>query len=506
MHVNALPGKNTSIWIDTTEKTNFPALDGDSKFDVAIVGGGIAGLSIAYFLKKAGKRVVVLESEHIATGTTGYTTAKITSAHGLKYKYLIDKFGVDKARLYAEANQTALRKIISIMEELRILADLKSLPAYTYAVTEGDLTIIKDEVQAASSLGLPVSFTKSLPLPYPVAGAIKYENQAGFHPRKYLLSLVKKIEGDGSRIFEQTKVLKVKEGDICQVVTEKGIILADDVVIASNFPFCDPGAYFAKLTARQSLVIAVRLNGQVPQGLFYSTEKSFHSLRPQSYQGGEVLLVGGRLFQINEGNNLDESYEKLVSWTKEKFPVKSVLYRWTTSDSQSSDRVPLIGRVKSASKHLYVATGFSGWGMTHSTVAAMIISDLILAKKNSWSELYEPTRLATTTVRKGLVANLGKVSKFIEENWFRKSEKVELKKGEGKVIERDGQKIAVCLDERGKIHAVSAVCTHMGCIVDWNGVEKSWDCPCHGSRYDIDGEVIHGPAVHNLKREKYNAS
>ncbi|MDO8512960.1 MAG: FAD-dependent oxidoreductase [bacterium] len=501
--VNSLiPGKNTSIWLDTTPNTNFPSLEKDLIVDTVIIGGGIAGLSTAFFLKQAGKKVAIVESQHIVKGTTGFTTAKITSAHGLIYKYLTDRFGLEKARIYAEANQKALETMSSLIESLHIEADFKRLPAYTYAVSDNDIDLIKNEVEAARRLGLPVSFTTDIPLPFPTAGAIKYENQARYHPRKYLLSLAKRINGGGSHIFEKTKVIDVEEGKSVRVRTEKGDITARDVVIATNYPIYDPNAYFARMTARQSLVIAVRLNRLVPQGLFYSTEKSFHSLRPQPFQfGEELLLSGGKVFKTGQEDDITGNYLELINWTKENFDVRSVEYHWTTNDSESHDRVPLIGRLNPDSKHLYVATGFNGWGMAHGTVAGMLLSDTILGNKNSWLKLYDPSRISNIASSRSLLDNLNSIGQMIKSKFARLPTEIDLENDEAKVVLQNGKKLAIYRDEVGKIHAISAVCTHMGCTVGWNNTEKTWDCPCHGSRFTKDGVVIHGPAIKNLEKE-----
>jgi len=492
-------GKNTSIWLDTTAQTDYPSLGGDLHTDVAIIGGGIAGLMAAYFLAKNGRKVVVLESERIAAGTTGHTTAKITAAHGLIYNYLLKKFGNAKARIYADANQQAIEEFAAIIKELGIDCDFKRMPAYTYSINEEGIGPIKAEVKAAKSLGLPVSYTNQLSLPYPVAGAIKYENQAQFHPRKFLLALADWMAQNGVKIYEKTRVVKIDKDKTIQ--TNKGKVSADKIIVASNYPVFDPNSYFARLSARQSFSLAVELDGPVPQGMFYSTEKEFHSMRPQRWQDKELLLVGGELYRTGSDPDTGQRYQNLASWAKEHFPLKEIHYHWTTSDSESGDRVPLIGRMSKNNPDYFVITGFNGWGMTHSVIAGLIIKEEIMGKIHPWSRLYSPSRISSLLTFKGIGRDIGAISTFIKGKVEKKEGAVEdIAKDEAKVVEINGVKAAIYRDEKGIIHAVSAVCTHMGCTVGWNTAEKTWDCPCHGSRYSLDGKVIHGPAMRDLKK------
>lgn len=492
-------GKNTSIWLDTTGTTNYPPLNGDLNADVAIVGGGISGLIAAYFLAKSGRKVIILESGKIAEGTSGHTTAKITAAHGLIYDYLLKKFGHEKAQIYADANQQAIEEFAKIVEELRIDCDFRRIPAYTYAVDKGDLGPIKAEIKAALSLRLPVSFADKLPLPYPVAGAIKYENQAQFHPRKFLLALAKWMTGNGVKIYENTKVTKVNKDKTIE--TENGKVTADKIIIASNYPIFDPNGYFAKLSSRQSFSLAAELAGPVPPGMFYSTEKSFHSLRPQRWQDRELLLIGGELYRIGSDTDTQQRYQDLAQWAQEHFSLKQILYHWTTSDSESGDRVPLIGRLSKNNKDFFIVTGFNGWGMTHSVVAGLILRDEIEGKRHPWSRLYTPARISSILTFKGIGRDIRVMGRFVKGRIEKKEGTMEeINNGEAKVIEINGEKAAVYRDDKGTIHAVSAVCTHMGCIVGWDQAEKTWDCPCHGSRYTLDGKVIHGPASKDLEK------
>lgn len=496
-------GKDTSIWMDTAPSTNYPSLSKNIETDVAVVGGGIAGLLTAYFLKQAGFKVAVIEEYKIATGTTGYTTAKITSAHGLIYKYLIDKFGQEKAQIYADANQNAIEKIADLVEKLKIDCDFVRLPAFTYVLTNDQDKEVEEEVEAAKSLGLPVSFACKTPLPYPISSTIQYANQAKFHPRKFLLKIAEEIDGDGSYIFEETRFLALKENDRVEIETDKGKIIAQKVVIATNYPVYDPAGFFARLTSRQSHTIGAEVQGPLPYGVFYGIEKNnFHSLRTQPLAGNkEILIIGGGLHRTGQNIDPKDQYFKLVQWAKENFSLKSVKYHWTTSDSESYDKVPMIGHLTPHSKNLYIAAGFSGWGMTHGMIAATILTDEIQGKEHPWSKLYSPDRFSSFFTWRGLGQNIKNVETLIGSRMKKyDNELLNIAKGEGAVREIGGEKLAVYRDDQGKIHAISAVCTHMGCIIGWNNTDKTWDCPCHGSRFSTEGNVIHGPAIKNLKQ------
>ncbi|MCX5780479.1 MAG: FAD-dependent oxidoreductase [Firmicutes bacterium] len=492
-------GKNTSVWMDTTPATNYPALEQDISADVAVIGGGIAGLMSAFFLQRAGFKVVVLEGSRIVAGTSGYTTAKITSAHALVYKYLIDHFGAAKAQIYASSNQEAIETIGSLVNEYHIDCDLQRLPAFTYSTSEADNEEITAEVAAAQSLGLPVSFTRDASLPFPIAAAIKYEHQAKFHPRKFLLAIAALIVQNGGHIFEETLVSSLQEGSPHQIIAPRGMVTAPKVVVTSNLPFYDPGRFFAPMTRRQSYTIGVRVDGLLPEGVFYGPEiYNFHSLRTQPLSANEdILLIGGELHQPGEIIDTLQQYELLEAWAQRYFPVKSLAYRWTTSDSESFDKVPMIGQISPQSPHIFVATGFGGWGMTHGTIAGLILAAEVSGRQHPWSSLYSPARFPQFSARpeKTSIFRQWKRPPKYEEAF------TDLRVGEGAVKKFGGKIVAAHRDAQGDLHAVSAVCTHMGCIVAWNPAEQTWDCPCHGSRYDAMGKVIHGPAPHDLAKD-----
>ena len=503
-----LPGKPVSLWIATTPDTEFPAQQGDVTVDVAILGGGITGIACAHLLKQGGASVAVVEAGRIVKSVTGNTTAKITSLHSLIYDHLTKNFGQEKAQMYADAQQAAIEKIASIVAEYEIDCDFLRANAYTYTESEEELEQITAEVEAATKLGLPASYVEETALPFRIKGAVQFANQAQFHPRKYLLELVKLIPGGSSHVFEQTRALDVEQDEhVCRVRTDKGTITAKDVILATHFPFYDHAMYFARMFPGRSYVLGCRLNGPVPEGMYVSPGFPHHSIRNNPYEDGRILMVGGEHHKTGQGGDTEERYKRLETWARSRFDVRSIEYRWSTQDNNTVDKVPYIGKSTPTSDHVWVATGFGGWGMTNSHVAAMILSDRILGRENPWAEVFDPNRFKPVTSAKDFVVENVDVAKHFFGDRLSASDidsAGELAKGAGEVVDWKGEKLAVYKDESGAVQAVSAVCTHLGCLVSWNGAEKSWDCPCHGSRFNYDGHVIQGPANKDLEPKSLN--
>ncbi|MGE5489731.1 MAG: FAD-dependent oxidoreductase [Actinomycetota bacterium] len=499
-HRPSLPGRPTSLWLDTTPETNFPPLHEGVEVDVAVVGGGLAGLTAATLLKEAGLTVAVLEAGRIVTGVTGHTTAKITALHTLIYDHLIRHFGEAKARAYGEAQQAAIERIEAVVKDKAIDCDFTRTEAYTYAEEADGVEAVEAEARAALSLGLPASLVREVPLPFPVKAAVRFDRQARFHPRKYLLALAWDIPGEGSHIFEATRVLDVDQGEPCTVSTDRGTVKAREVIVASHFPFGDKALFASRLQPQRSYVLAVRIDGPAPPGMFIDTAESF-SLRPQPLPDGEeLLLITGEGHKAGEGGDTAACYQRLELMARHRLPVRSVEYRWSTQDNFTLDRVPYIGRTTHHSRHLSVATGFNGWGMTGCTVAGMLLTDLILGRANPWAEVFDPSRLDLASLPE-LVKHNAKVAAHFVADRVGGTDSDTIPPGEGRIVHSLHGNVALYRDEEGQVHRLSPVCTHMGCILHWNPAERSWDCPCHGSRFGYDGEVLHGPAVKPLERK-----
>lgn len=380
----------TSIWIATTPTTNYPSLSGEIDVDTVVIGGGIAGISVAHLLKEKGQRVALIEANRIVEGTTGNTTAKVTSLHGLTYAKLLKRYGEAGAKIYGQANQAAIDKIEEIVTKYSIDCDFLRLPAYTYAQSAGDRGKVQAEAEAAKAVGLPASYVDTVPLPYETFGAVMFDNQAQFHVRKYLLRLAEIINGDGSFIFEHTKALDIRStDDSCQVITDKGTMTARDIVVATHAPFYDPNGDYKDLFEFKDYALGLLIEEPTPPGEFFSTGKEPHSIRYQPTPEGDVIIVGGKSEAEMEAEDPEEAFELVADDYSNKFIIKHVAYKWFTEDFGTDDRASYIGQLSRNQEHVYVATGFNGWGMTNGVVAGMLLSDRITGKENEWSDFFD---------------------------------------------------------------------------------------------------------------------
>jgi glycine/D-amino acid oxidase-like deaminating enzyme/nitrite reductase/ring-hydroxylating ferredoxin subunit len=493
-------GRHEPVWIATSESTDYGALEDGLHVDTAVVGGGIAGITTAAKLDAAGQTVALVERDRILNGVTAHTTAKVTSLHGLIYDRLIDTFGEENARQYAAANQAAIEDIADTVESRDIDCGFGRAPAYTYVTPEADRRPVRAEVDAARQLDLPVSYVEEIELPYEINAAVRFDDQAHFHPRKYLLELARSVaEGEG-HIFEETTVDDVEDGAPCEVSTDRGTVHADDVVVASHFPVEDDALYFSRMRPKRSYVVAASLAGDQPAGLYYDPNEPYFSIRPHALDDS-LVLFGGQNHRTGHGDSTEERYRKLEQRVRDHFDVDEIEYRWSTQDFVSVDKVPFVGRAAPQVSNVYVATGFGGWGMTNGTAAGSVLADEILGRDSPWSELYDPNRFKARASKSELLSHNKHAMKHFFSGYVDSQpdlDRLDLQPGDAGVYEFDGDPVAVYRDDDGEIHARSAVCPHMGCLVSWNDGERSWDCPCHGSRFGVDGEVLDTPAVDGL--------
>lgn len=497
-NLSVLSSAHESYWISSTPCKDYKVLNEDISVDVAIIGGGIVGITSAYLLKEKGMKVAVIEGDKIAHGASGHTTAKITSQHNLIYHKLEVEMGSEKAKQYADANEEAIKFIANLVKDKNIDCDFNWCPAYVYTNADEYIDKIQMEVKAASSLGIKASYLEKSPLPFSVKAAVIFENQAQFHPLKYLLALAKDIEGSGSYIFEHTKVVDIERKNSIVVTDKCKKVRASKIIIASHFPCYDGrGMYFTRMYAEKSYVIGTKMKEKFPKGMFISAEKPGRSLRSQKFNGGEIVLVGGDNYRTGNKENTNIHYENLAIFSSENFNVEKILYRWSTQDYITVDSVPYVGYLTTHAPNMLVATGFGKWGMTNGTASAMILSDLITKGKSPWKQVYDPSRFDVTNIPKFISQNLDVAKKYVlGKIEIPNSERI--KNGEAKVILIDGRKFGVYRDEDSKIHIVDITCTHLGCELVWNESENTWDCPCHGSRFSFDGEIIEGPAFNKL--------
>ncbi|HAT4243366.1 FAD-dependent oxidoreductase [Clostridium perfringens] len=474
-----------SVWSESCKFRKREALNKDIKTDVLVIGAGIAGILTAYMLKQNGREVVVIDAAEIASGNTKNTTAKITSQHDLIYSKLITEFGEEKARQYAKANELAIKKYKEIIEDKRIECDFEEKPAYVYSLNEVD--VLKEEVEAAKNLGIDAEFVQEVNLPFKIKGAVKFNNQAQFNPLKFLRGISNELV-----IYENTRALEIKEN---LVVTSGGNITANNIVVATHYPIMNaPGYYFMKMHQERSYVLALENTSEI-DGMYIDLNKEGYSFRTYN----NLLLLGGISHRTGE-NEEGGSYDELRKVAKKLYPKAKEKYYWSAQDCMTIDGIPYIGRYSSETPNIYVATGFNKWGMTSSMVSAMIISDMILEKENDFSEIFSPRRFDLSLSINNIANDLIETAKnFIAQKVYIPSSEIEhIKNGHGGIIEYNGEKVGVYKNKEGKEFFVSTKCTHLGCQLSWNADELTWDCPCHGSRFDYKGRLIGSPATKDL--------
>ena len=492
---------NHSFWLESAPPPTFAPLTSDVTTDVCVIGGGIVGITTALLLKRAGKKVVLIEGGRVIRGTTGYTSAKVTAGHSVIYSQLESKHGLDTARAYAKANVAGIAKIRELAKDID--CDLETRSNYVYAEAESEAPSIRSEVESAQGAGLPMVLVTDLDLPFPVAAAARLDDQIQFHPVKYLSPLASEIAGEGSFVFDQTRAVHVTEGSPNCVHLENGSVTCEDVVVATNYPFLDRGLFFPRVHPKRSYCIAGRVPvGKLVDGMYISVDQPTRSIR--TIRDGErtLLLIGGEGHTVGQEPDTEQNYANLESWARERFDMDEVIHRWSSQDGSTVDSIPYVGTLRRSSEHLFVATGFNKWGMTNGTTAAALLSDMILGRENPYRSLYDPHRVTLGASVGSFVEENVKVGKKMVGDRLlhpQRGAAADIAPGDAAVVGIGKDQVAAYRDESGTLHSVSAVCTHLGCIVNWNGAEKTWDCPCHGSRFDFEGRVLHGPAVEDLE-------
>lgn len=497
-----------SLWLDSNKQiNNFPSLSSDTEADVCIIGAGIFGLTCAYYLSHLGFKVTVLEKDAIGEKTTGHTTAKISSQHSLFYDYLINSYGKKFASDYLEANEKAIKNIKQIVDTEKIKCDFEYQNSYVYTTKKSELGAIKKEIAAVESLDFPCEFVTKTGLPFPIQGAICFKNQAQFHPLKYLYGLCDSISSHGGEIYTNTVVTNVEKdlNSTYLVSANNNTVRSKFVVVASHYPFINfPGMYFLKMYQSTSYIIAVDTKKTLFNGMYINDTSPIFSYRTVKYQGKELLLIGGGDHKTGQPSCYQDTYGILEQEAKKFYPNCEVLYRWNTRDCISLDKIPYIGQYSTSMPNVFVGTGFKKWGMTLSNVAANIIVDSICGKKNKYAYLFKPSRLKPIKNRDEMKNVLVQSTNSLVLDKFKSANMSfdEIQNDSGSIIEINNEKIGIYKNPNGKIYAVKPICTHLGCLLSWNDVDKTWDCPCHGSRFDYQGINLYDPAFKNL--DTYN--
>ena len=492
-----------SLWMDTAPAPERAGGELPSRADVVVVGAGIAGLTTACVLAEAGRDVIVLEARQVAAGVSGNTTAKVTAQHGLRYDRLRRRKGDAAAAEYAAAQVDALEWIEAQVAATGVDCDWQRLPSYIYTTREEDRQQFAAEADACGRAGLTAAYVTETPLPFPVAAAVRVEDQAQFHPRRWLLSLADRVEAAGGRIVETVRVTGVKEHGTT-VVTAQGEIAADDVVVATHYPILDRGGFFARLEPIRDLVVSGPVApSRAPDGMFLCTSES-RSLRTARAGDGQLrLVVGGENYRTGTAGDVVRRHETLARWASEHFGVDEVTHRWSAHDLVTPDGVPYAGPYHPGAEHLWVAAGFNLWGMTGGTAAGRLVADLLLGRADEErAALMSPLRADVDQVP-GLVKDNVVVAGHLVGGLARAATQdvgfESLGPGEARVGRLGRRVVGAYRDAGGALHAVEAQCSHLGCTLSFNDGERSWDCPCHGSRFALDGSVLHGPAVRPLR-------
>jgi glycine/D-amino acid oxidase-like deaminating enzyme/nitrite reductase/ring-hydroxylating ferredoxin subunit len=502
--------KSTSLWMATASVPEESGLNADTKADVCVVGAGIAGMTTAYLLLKQGKSVVVLDKDQIAAGQTEYTTAHLSNAIDDRYYEIERLHGEDGARLAAQSHTAAIERIEAIAGDEKIDCDFVRLDGYLIPWPGEAAETIDRELAAARRAGLDVHKLPRAPLAsFDTGPCLRFPRQGQFHPLKYIAGLAAAITRQGGRIFTGTHVDSIKGGTPAQITTAAGhVVTADAVVVATNTPINDRVAMHTKQAPYITYAIGgIVPRGSVTRGLYWDTLDPYHYVRlqPLAKADGDydVLIVGGE--DHKTGQAVDEGqHERLEAWTRERFPMmQDVRFRWSGQVMETIDGLAFIGRNPLDDPNVYIVTGDSGMGMTHGTIAGMLLTDLIVGRENPWANLYDPSRKTLGALAEYTKENLNVAKQYAD--WVTGGDVRsidEIPSGKGAVLRRGLTKVAVYRDDHGIAHECSAVCTHLGCIVAWNDTEKTWDCPCHGSRFDCHGHVLNGPATRDLAAER----
>ena len=499
-------GASVSLWLDTAHLPACPPLPGDLDADVCVIGAGIAGLTTAYLAAREGRSVVVIDALGIGAGETGRTTAHLFPPDEW-YAAIEDRFGEHNARLVADSHARAIALVEAIVAEEGIDCGFERLDGYLYTLSGNGAHDLGRERACAARAGVTVESMPGVPgLPFDTGPALRFANQAQFHPLRYLAGLAAAIERRGGRIFGATHAHRVRGNARQQTVsTDRGEIYARAVVLATHTPFNDRVVMHTKQAGYRSYVVGLEVpRGALPRILLWDTGDPYYYLRLESPQGlgHDILVVGGADHKTGHDDHPEHRYDEIERWAREHFPQAGALaWRWSGEIMEPLDGLPYLGRNPMDDDNVYLITGDSGNGMTYATVGAMLVNDLVAGRDNPWKELYDPARKPVHGLFDFASEQARTVARYGE--WLTGGDVDSVQQiaaGEGAVV-RDGlRKIAVYRDAQGGLHAVSAKCTHLGCAVHWNSAERSWDCPCHASRFDIEGNVLHGPAPEALEK------
>jgi glycine/D-amino acid oxidase-like deaminating enzyme/nitrite reductase/ring-hydroxylating ferredoxin subunit len=508
-------GQNISFWERTAQKFHSSPLSENITADVCVIGAGIAGVTTAYLLAREDRHVVLIDDGPVGGGMTGRTTAHLVTALDDRYYEIEKMLGEECARLSAESHTAAIDRVEEIVRAENIGCDFERLDGYLFLPPGGSVTDLKRELEAAIRVGLPVERVDRVPVGnFNTDGVLRFSRQAQFHPLKYLDALARAIVARGGRIFTGTRVVKVEDGDRVKIETSSGhVVTAQAAAVATNSPINDRLVIHSKQAPYATYVVGLRVTREVEHALFWDTAQTaehekqmlgpvpYHYVRFARDDQRDVLIVGGEDHKTGQAQDFEARFSKLERWARDHFPMAGeVTDRWSGQVMEPVDGIAYIGR-NPGDKNVYVVTGDSGNGMTHGTIAGMLIVDLIARRENRWEKLYDPARktLKPIVVADYIAENANVAAQLRDYVTPGEEPAEKIKAGEGAVIREGAKKIAAYRGDDGTLHKFSAVCPHLKCVVRWDGAEKTWDCPCHGSRFDALGRVLNGPAISDLE-------
>jgi glycine/D-amino acid oxidase-like deaminating enzyme/nitrite reductase/ring-hydroxylating ferredoxin subunit len=499
-------GRQRSIWLapQDYQQRRFAPLAEDVSVDVCVIGGGLTGVSTAYLLSLEGLSVAILDDGLLGSGETGRTTAHLSNVIDNRYEEIERLHGEDGAKVAAASHTAAIDRIERNVQMEHIACGFERLDGYLI-LAPGDASDLLDrELAAARRAGLEGEMLDVSPLPGVIQRCIRFPRQGQFHPMKYLTGLASAIVRQGGRIYTETHATEIRKGAPAEVQTDTGrVVRAQSVVVATNTPVNDWVTMHTKQAAYRTYALAAQIpRGSVPNGLYWDTEDPYHYIRLHRLDDvSDLLIVGGEDHKTGQADDTQAPHERLMQWTRRWFPMATTITAtWSGQIMEPLDGVAFIGRNPGDAQNIYIATGDSGQGMTHGTIASMLLTDLICGRPNPWAELYDPARVTAGAATEFASENANVAVQYVD--WLTPgdiSSPVEVPPGQGCVMRKGMTKVAVYRDDQGELHERSAVCPHLGCIVNWNTAEQTWDCPCHGSRFDAYGKVLNGPANADLE-------
>ena len=504
MTESILKNKALSLWLDNPNLKHFPEIAKNENCDVLVVGGGIAGITTAYLLAKENVDVILIDAFEFMKLSTGNTTAKVTYQHDLIYRHILDKYDVETAKLYYQAQAEAMEMIESLVADHEIRCDMRKTYSMLYASDDENIVKLRKEFEAYEKIGITGNMVEDVPYGLPGRVGLKVDNQLEFDPVKYLSHLIAELEKMGIRMFEYSRAEDIEEQDgLKRIKLQNGNeITANRVVVSTGFPFFDgSGKYFMRLAPYRSYLVAFPVE-EAEEGMFITATEPKYSIRFSEAEGRKHLLIGGRGHKVGQEESAENSYRELIDFGQRYFHVGDPSHRWSAQDYESLDKVPYIGKISSKENGIYVATGFRKWGMTNGTAAAILLKDTLMGKESRYQDLFAPNRgEVRESLGKAMKENLNVAKEMIKGKVAsKKTELTDINLEEGGIIRHRGKRAGAFKDNNGKLFLVDATCTHLGCELMYNDAEHTYDCPCHGSRFRHDGSIIEGPATKPLKK------